>query len=66
MTTGVQNWQLVPTTGSQIVNDFVLNHVETIYLETYELDQNWADHAVAFVCWDMIMNQWLKVFHLKP
>jgi hypothetical protein len=66
MTTGVQNWQLVPTTGSQIVNDFVLNHVETIYLETYELDQNWADHAVAFVCWDMIMNQWSKVFHLKP
>ena len=64
MTTGVQNWQLVPTTGSQIVNDFVLNHVETIYLETYELDQNWADHAVAFVCWDMIMNQWSKVFHL--
>jgi hypothetical protein len=66
MTTGVQNWQLVHTTGSQIVNDFVLNHVETIYLETYELDQNWADHAVAYVCWDMIMNQWSKVFHLKP
>ena len=38
--------------------------VETIYSETYELDQDWADPAVAFECWDMIMNQWLKVFHL--
>ena len=55
---------LVPYAGSQIVIDFVVKHVDTIYLETYELDQNWADHAVAFVCWDMIMNQWSKVFHL--
>ena len=36
----------------------------TIYLETNELDQNWADLAVAFVCCDMIMNQWSKVFYL--
>ena len=50
--------------GSQIVINCVVNHVDTIYLETYELDQNWADYAVAFVCWDMIMNQWSKVFHL--
>ena len=62
----MQNQSLAPRTGSQIVINFVMKHVETIYLETYELDQNWADHAVAFVCWDMIMNQWSKVFHLKP
>ena len=29
------------------------------------LDQNWADHAVAFVCRDVFMNQWLKVFNLS-
>ena len=44
--------------------DFVIKHVETIYLEMQKLDQNWADHAVAFACWDMIMNQWSKVFYL--
>jgi hypothetical protein len=55
---------LIPPAGSKIVTDFVVKHVETIYLKTYELDQNWADHAVAFVCWDMIMNQWSKAFHL--
>ena len=49
----------------QIVIDFVVKHVDTIYLETYELDQSWADHAVAIVCWDMIMNQWSEVFHFK-
>ena len=49
---------------SQIVIDFVVKHVDPIYLETYKLDQNWADHAVAFVCWDTIMNQWASVFHL--
>ena len=26
------------------------------------LDQNWADHAVAYLCWDMVMNQWSKCF----
>ena len=62
----MQNQSLVLHAGSQIVIDFVVKHVDTIYLETYELDQNWADHAVAFECWDMIMNQWSKVFHLKP
>ena len=56
---------LIPPSGTKIVTDFVMKHVETIYLKTYELDQNWADHAVAFVCWDMIMNQWSKVFHFK-
>ena len=60
----MQNQSLAPRTGSQIVINFVMKHVETIYLETYELDQNWADHAVAFVCWDMNMNKWSKVFHL--
>ena len=49
--------------GSLIVIDFVFKRVEAIYLETHKLDQNWADLAVAFVCWDMIMNQWSKVFH---
>ena len=48
---------------SQIVNNYVVQYVETIYSESYESDQNWADHAVAFECWDMIMNQRLKVFH---
>ena len=48
----------------QIVIKSVVKYVGTIYLETYELDQNWNDHAVAFVCWDVIMNQWLKVFLL--
>ena len=28
-----------------------------------KLDQNWADHAVVFSYWDMIMNQWLIVFY---
>ena len=28
------------------------------------LDQNWADHAVAFKCWDMVMNQWSNCFIL--
>ena len=60
----LQNWPVILQAGSQIVIDFVVKHVDTIYLETYELDQNWADHAVAFVCWDMIMNQWSKVFPL--
>jgi hypothetical protein len=55
---------LIPPAGSKIVADFVMKHVETIYLKTYELDQNWADHAVAFVCWDMIMNQWSNAFNL--
>ena len=55
---------LIPPAGSKIVTDFVMKHVETIYLKTYELDQSWADHAVAFVCWDMIMNQWSNAFHL--
>ena len=41
----------------------VVKYVETIYLETYELYQNWNNHAFAFVCWDVIMNQWSKVFH---
>ena len=27
-------------------------------------DQSWADHAVALLCWDMIMNQWSTVFYL--
>ena len=49
---------------SKIVIDFVVKQYDKIYLETHELDQNWADHAVAFLCWDMIMNQWLKVFYL--
>ena len=26
------------------------------------LDQNWADHAVAYLCWDMVMNQWSNCF----
>ena len=47
-----------------IVLDFVVKLAETIYLQTYESDQNWADHAVAFICWDMIMNQWSIVFYL--
>ena len=55
---------LIPPAGSKIVTDFVMKHVETIYLKTYELDQSWADHAVAYVCRDMVMNQWSKVFHL--
>jgi hypothetical protein len=40
----MQNQSLVPHAGSQMVIDFVLKHVYAIYLETYELDQNWADH----------------------
>ena len=55
---------VTPSPESQIVNNFVVNHVETINLETSELNQNWADYVVAFVCWDMIMNQWSEVFHL--
>ena len=53
-----------PPAEVQIVIKSVVKYVGTIYLETYELDQNWNDHAVAFVCWDVIMNQWLKVFLL--
>ena len=44
----------------------VSKYADKIYLKTNKWDQNWADLAVAFVCWDMIMNQWSKVFHLKP
>ena len=28
------------------------------------IDQNWADHAVAHMCWDMVMNQWSNCFNL--
>ena len=28
------------------------------------LDQSWADHAVVYLYFDMIMNQWSNVFHL--
>ena len=64
MSEGVQIQSLVPNAVSQIVFDFVVKLIETIYLQTYESDQNWADHAVAFICWDMIMNQWSIVFYL--
>ena len=43
--------------------DIEVTHVETIYLEMYELEENWADHAIAFSCCDMIRNQWSKVFY---
>ena len=29
----------------------------TIYFEM-DIDQNWANLAVAYKCWDMIMNPW--------
>ena len=35
--------------GSPIVIDFVFNYVEKIYVENYELDQNWADLALAWL-----------------
>ena len=47
-------------------SNFVMKLVETIYFQIYESDQNWADHAVAFICWDVIMNQWSIVFYLQP
>ena len=42
----MQNWSLLSKDGSQIVIDFVVKHVETIYLETYELDQKLGPSVV--------------------
>ena len=38
---------------------------EKYNLKSTMKDQSWADHAVALLCWDVIMNQWSTVFHLS-
>ena len=44
--------------------DIVIPLKQTIYnKKCKKLDQDWADHAVAYPCRDVIMNQWSTVFN---
>ena len=33
-------------------------YLNNIFRKLIKSDQNWANHDVAYKCWDMVMNQW--------
>ena len=48
-----------------IVVLFIMQLFEQYTWKCINLDQSWADHAVAYNCWDMVMNQWSNCFILN-
>ena len=49
---------------SECVTCLVLERLPPLKTKTKKA-KNWADHALAFLCRDMVMNQWPLVFNFS-